>query len=62
MNSYHHQAVKETAPALSVMATAEDGLVEAAYLPDKNMYGRFNGTRSFPIRQMKTAAGSFLLL
>lgn len=41
VNSYHHQAVKETAPALSVMATAEDGLVEAAYLPDKKYVWAF---------------------
>lgn len=29
VNSYHHQAVKEVAPTLQVMATSEDGLVEA---------------------------------
>lgn len=30
-NSFHHQAVKALAPSLTVMAEAEDGVVEAAY-------------------------------
>ena len=34
VNSYHHQAVKDVAPGLKVMATAEDGLVEGLYMPD----------------------------
>ncbi|MDD5944492.1 MAG: gamma-glutamyl-gamma-aminobutyrate hydrolase family protein [Clostridia bacterium] len=29
VNSYHHQAVKDTAPSLSVMALSEDGIAEA---------------------------------
>lgn len=33
VNSYHHQAVKELAPGLEVMATSPDGLVEAFYMP-----------------------------
>ncbi len=33
VNSYHHQAVKDVAPGLEVMATAPDGLVEAVYRP-----------------------------
>ena len=33
VNSYHHQAVRHTAPALSVQARAPDGLVEAVALP-----------------------------
>lgn len=33
VNSYHHQGVRRLAPALRAMALAEDGLVEAAYLP-----------------------------
>lgn len=33
VNSCHHQAVRELAPALSVMAEAPDGIVEAAYMP-----------------------------
>ena len=34
VNSYHHQAVKETAPGLTVMAVSTDGLAEALYKPD----------------------------
>ncbi len=33
VNSYHHQAVKQIAPNLKVMATSEDGLTEAVYMP-----------------------------
>lgn len=33
VNSYHHQAVKELAPGLEVMAESEDGLIEAVYRP-----------------------------
>ena len=35
VNSYHHQAVKELAPALKAMASSPDGLIEAAYMPEK---------------------------
>ena len=35
VNSYHHQAVKTLAPALSEMARSEDDIVEAVYLPDR---------------------------
>ena len=35
VNSYHHQAVKEVAGTLKVMAISEDGLVEAVELPEK---------------------------
>lgn len=35
VNSYHHQAVDELAPALKPMAYSEDGLVEAVYMPGK---------------------------
>ena len=31
VNSYHHQAVKDLAPGLDVMAVSEDGLIEAVY-------------------------------
>ena len=34
VNSYHHQAVKELAPDLKVMAVSEDGLIEAVYMPE----------------------------
>jgi putative glutamine amidotransferase len=33
VNSYHHQAVKRIAADLKVMATSEDGLTEAVYMP-----------------------------
>ncbi len=33
VNSYHHQAVREVGSELEVMATAEDGLVEAVWRP-----------------------------
>lgn len=35
VNSYHHQAVKALSPRLKPMAVADDGLVEAVYLPGK---------------------------
>lgn len=35
VNSYHHQAIKELAPNLSIMAHSEDGLVEAIYMPSQ---------------------------
>ena len=34
VNSYHHQAVKDLAPGLTVMAEAPDGIVEAVYRPE----------------------------
>ena len=33
VNSYHHQAVKELAPDLNMMAISEDGLIEAVFNP-----------------------------
>lgn len=33
VNSCHHQAIKELAPGLEVMAVAPDGLVEAVHMP-----------------------------
>ena len=35
VNSYHHQAVKMLASAWSAMAVAPDGIIEAAYMPDR---------------------------
>lgn len=35
VNSYHHQAIKQLAPALQAMAISSDGLVEAVCIPDK---------------------------
>ena len=34
VNSCHHQAVKELAPGLKLMAKARDGIAEAFYKPD----------------------------
>ena len=33
VNSYHHQAVRELAPGLEVMAKAPDGIIEAVWRP-----------------------------
>ena len=38
VNSYHHQAVKELAPALRAAAVSEDGLTEAAFLPSARFF------------------------
>lgn len=35
VNSYHHQAVKDLAKELTVMAYSEDALVEAIYMPSR---------------------------
>ncbi len=35
VNSYHHQAVKDLAPELEVMAHSEDGLIEAICMPSQ---------------------------
>jgi putative glutamine amidotransferase len=35
VNSCHHQGIRNLAPALKAWAVSADGLVEAAYLPDK---------------------------
>ncbi len=36
VNSIHHQAVKEPAPDLKVMAVSDDGVIEALYAPKKS--------------------------
>ncbi len=35
VNSCHHQGVRALAPCLAVSAVAEDGLIEAAFMPEK---------------------------
>jgi putative glutamine amidotransferase len=35
VNSYHHQGIKKLAEGLEIMATADDGLVEAVYMPER---------------------------
>ena len=38
VNSFHHQAVKDVAPGLQVMAKAPDGIVEAVCKPDAKFF------------------------
>ena len=35
VNSCHHQGIRALAPRLAVSAVAEDGLIEAAFMPEK---------------------------
>ncbi|MEI6101646.1 MAG: gamma-glutamyl-gamma-aminobutyrate hydrolase family protein, partial [Eubacteriales bacterium] len=35
VNSYHHQGVKDLAPGLRAAAHSQDGMVEAAFMPDQ---------------------------
>jgi putative glutamine amidotransferase len=35
VNSHHHQAIQKLAPRLQAMAFSPDGLIEAAYMPEK---------------------------
>jgi len=34
-NTFHHQAIKDVAPALAVAGTADDGTIEAVYAPGR---------------------------
>jgi len=36
VNSYHHQGINRIAEGLEIMALADDGLVEAVYMPDRH--------------------------
>jgi putative glutamine amidotransferase len=38
VNSLHHQAIKEVAPALRVTGTADDGVIEAVESPDRRFW------------------------
>ncbi len=38
VNSYHHQAIRELAPALEETARSEDGLIEAVSMPGKAFF------------------------
>jgi putative glutamine amidotransferase len=35
VNSYHHQGINRIAEGLEIMALADDGLVEAVYMPNR---------------------------
>lgn len=35
VNSYHHQGIRRLADGLKAMASADDGLIEAVYMPDR---------------------------
>ncbi len=58
VNSYHHQAIKNLAPALKPMAVSEDGITEAVYLPDKNIFGLSSGTRSLCTKNIPISSKS----
>lgn len=53
VNSFHHQAVKDIAPGFKVVATSEDGVVEAIEMIGNN---KVLGTQFHP--EIPTAAGS----
>ena len=59
VNSYHHQAVKALSPRLKPMAVADDGLVEAAYLPGKRFVW---GVQWHPEFAFRTDAASAAIL
>ena len=50
VNSYHHQAVKELAPALNIMAEAEDGLTEAVEIKGKSFAWAFQWHPEFSFK------------
>ena len=60
VNSYHHQAVKELAPAWSVMAVAPDGIIEAAYMPDKRFVWAVQWHPEFSFRVDESSRKLFL--
>lgn len=58
VNSYHHQAVKQVAPTLTICAVSEDGLVEGLEAPDKDF---FLGVQWHPERQYEQDEHALLL-
>lgn len=50
VNSYHHQAVRDVAPELSVMAYSEDGLAEAVYMKNQKFVWAFQWHPEFSFR------------
>ncbi len=51
VNSYHHQAVKDVAPGLKIMAAAEDGLVEGLYMPEHSFLWALQWHPEFSFRK-----------
>ncbi len=58
VNSLHHQAIKRLGDRLAVMAEAEDGTVEALYLPDEQY---LRAVQWHPERMFDTDAPSRLI-
>jgi putative glutamine amidotransferase len=52
INSFHHQAIRDVAPLLTVTATAEDGVIEAVEMVD---HPWFIGVQWHPERREATA-------
>ena len=59
VNSYHHQAVKDVAPDLKVMAESEDGLVEALYMPSSRFFWAVQWHPEFSFRTDKNSKKIF---
>ena len=51
INSWHHQAVKKLGEGLAVMAQAEDGIIEAIYMPGRRYFVgvQWHPERSFDV-------------
>ena len=58
VNSLHHQAIKRLGDGLEIMALAEDGIVEALYLPGNRYLRAFQW---HPERMFDTDAFSRLI-
>ena len=54
VNSYHHQAIKNLSSELTVMATSEDGLVEAVYMPGKKYIWAVQWHPEFTLKESST--------
>lgn len=59
VNSYHHQAIKMTAPALREMAFSPDGITEAVYKPDSKFVWAVQWHPEFSYRTDPSAKAIF---